>query len=51
MPTDVEVAKAAIEDFRKIQKYMIIVKGTKSIKAVPFIMILESRRPTQLYFA
>lgn len=26
MPTGVEVAKAAIEDFKKIQKYMILAK-------------------------
>lgn len=26
MPTDVEVAKAAIEDFKKIQKYMSLAK-------------------------
>ena len=26
MPTDVEVAKAALDDFKKIQKYMILAK-------------------------
>lgn len=32
MPNDLEIAKAAIEDFKKIQKYMILAKEENAEK-------------------
>lgn len=32
MPTSLEVTKAAIDDFKKIQKYMILAKEENAIK-------------------
>ena len=32
MPTGLEVAKAAIEDFKKIQEYMLLAKEEKAAK-------------------
>ena len=32
MPTDVEVAKVAIDDFKKIQKYMLLAKEENATK-------------------
>lgn len=32
MPNDIEIAKAAIDDFKKIQKYMILAREENAVK-------------------
>lgn len=35
MPNDLEVAKAAMDDFKKIQRYMILAKEEGATKHMP----------------